>query len=109
MIDFIMNYWDSILVVVAFVAIIVVLALRGKKKIIFEILYSLVTEAEKLYGSGTGDLKFSYVMEKIYGVLPSIFKVFVTYDALERWIEKALIEAKEYWAKQADIADNTNN
>lgn len=101
MIDFIATHWPSILVVLAFIAVIVVLAVRGKKQIIYKMLCVLVDEAEKLYGSKTGKMKFAYVLEKVYAVLPAIFKVFISYNTLEKWIEKALAEMKAYWAEQA--------
>lgn len=103
MIDFITTHWASVLVVLLFVAVIVFLALRGKQKIIYKMLYTLVTEAEKQYGSGTGSIKFAEVMTKIYSMLPTIIKVFITYDTLERWIETALEDAKKHWAKEAGI------
>ena len=105
MIDFITTHWASILVILAFIAVIVVLALRGKKQIIYRMLYALVTEAEEKYGSGTGSIKFAEVMTKIYGKLPVIIKVFITYDKLTDWIEKALTEAKEDWKKKAEITE----
>ena len=108
MIDFITTHWASILVVLAFIVIIVVLALRGKKQIIYKMLYALVTEAEETYGAGTGAIKFAEVMKNIYSMLPAIIKVFITYNTLSSWIEKALAEAKEHWAKEAGIEDESN-
>ena len=35
-----------------------------------QMLPSLVTEAEKIYGLGTGALKLSYMFEKVYAALP---------------------------------------
>ena len=42
MIDFIITHWDSILVVVVFMAIIIFLAVKGKKQIIYKMLYTLL-------------------------------------------------------------------
>ncbi len=94
MMEFITTYWDSILVVLVFIALIVFLALRGKKDIIHKMLYALCDEAEKLYGSKTGKLKFAYVMEKAYAMMPAILRVFITYDVFEKWIEEALAKLK---------------
>ena len=105
MIDFIINNWVSTVLVLIFIGVIVFLALRGKKNIIYKMIYTLVDEAEKLYGSKTGKMKFAYVMEKVYAKLPAIFRIFITYSTLEKWIEKALAEAKEYWAGQAQISE----
>ena len=103
MIDFLVNHWAYIVIALLFMAIIVVLALRGKKQIIYKMLYALIDEAERQFGSGTGKLKFSYVLEKIYGALPSIVRAFITYSMLEKWIENALAEMKEYWKEQSEI------
>lgn len=103
MMNFITAHWDSILVVLAFIALVVFLALRGKKDIIHKMLYALCDEAEKLYGSGTGKQKFAYVMEKAYAMMPAIVKVFITYNVFERWIEEALTKLK------ADLKAKANN
>ena len=105
MIDFIATHWASILVVLAVIAVIVILALKGKKQIIYKMLYILIDEAEEMFGGGTGKVKFSYVLEAIYDKLPAIIKVFVTYGTIETWIENALAEMKEYWKEQAEITE----
>lgn len=94
-----------LLIAVALITAIIILAIKGKKDIIFKIIYALVNEAEELFGSGTGKRKFAYVMEQVYAKLPAIIRTFITYDVLEKWIEQALAEAKEYWAMKAEIAD----
>lgn len=94
-----------LLIVLAILAVFIVLALKGKKKIIYKILLVLIDEAEEIYGSKTGKLKFSYVLEKLYAMLPATIKLFVSYKTLEKWIEKALAEMKEYWKEKAQIAE----
>lgn len=93
-------------VVLAILIVLIWLVLRGKKQIVYKMIYALVNEAEEIYGSKTGKLKFAYVVEKIYTMLPAFFKVFITYNTLEKWIEKALVEAKEFWAEQAGINED---
>lgn len=93
------------LVLAAIIAVIVILAIRGKKDIIYKMIFALVDEAEAAFGSKTGKLKFAYVIERLYTILPAYVRLFVTYDMLEKLIEKALAEAKEYWAEQAEIAE----
>lgn len=105
MIDFIVAYWIDILLVLAVIAAIIFFAVKGKKQIIYKMICALVDEAEKQYGSKTGKLKFAYVLENIYAMLPAIFRVFISYKTLEKWIEKALTEMKEYWEEQAKIAE----
>ena len=103
--EFIANNWALILGIIAIAVLVVVLAFRGKKQIIFKMLYALVTEAEAEFGAGTGTLKFSYVLERVYSILPAGIKTFITYDTLEKWIETALAEAKEKWAELANTPD----
>lgn len=103
MLNFLAKNWDSVLVVLLFVGVIVFFAVKGKKQIVYKMLFALVTEAEKIYGSGTGSVKFAYVVEKVYSYMPAILKIFITYDALKDMIERALDEAKITWGKEAGI------
>ena len=59
---FLMDHWADILTGIVFAVLAVFLTLRGKKKIVAQMLYFLVTEAERVYGSGTGSVKLAYVM-----------------------------------------------
>ena len=54
---FLLANWDSVLVVLAFLALIVVLIKRGETAVLNRILFGLVTKAEKEFGGGTGKLK----------------------------------------------------
>lgn len=101
--EFIITNWASLLVLLIFIITIIILLLRGKKDIAAKIIYSLVTEAEKIYGSGTGSVKFAYVVEKAYSYMPAILKLFITYEGLKKLIEKVLAEAKVKWAEEAGI------
>ena len=103
--EFFMSNWASLLVILVFVTTLVILAIRGKKDIVAKILYALVTEAEKIYGGGTGSVKFAYVVEKAYSYLPAILKVFITYERLKTMIKDALAAAKIKWAEEAGISD----
>lgn len=95
----------AILVLAVILAVIVILAIRGKKDIIYKMIFALVDEAEAAFGSKTGKLKFAYVIERIYTILPAFVRVFITYNMLEKLIEKALEEAKEYWAERAGVTE----
>ncbi len=105
MIEFITSNWQSIIVILAFILLVVVLAIRGKKQIIYKMLYALVHEAEDRYGSGTGSLKYAEVMTKIYSMLPPIIKFFITYETLDGWIEKQVAILKKELEEKAGIKD----
>lgn len=104
-INFLLANWDSIILIVAFFVLIIFLIARGKKTVVFKMLYALVTEAEKQFGAGTGALKQSTVIKWVYERLPAVVKLFITAATLERWVDEAVIKAKEQWAKNANIKE----
>lgn len=102
-IEFIIANWEFILLIVAAVAVVVFAVFRGNKSIIMRMLYNLVTDAERTFGSGTGEQKLASVVERIYPRLPFIIKLFVTDKMLVRWVENALKAAKEAWANNPEL------
>ncbi len=64
---------------------------------------ALVTDAEITYGGGTGVLKRSTVIEKLYTLIPDEYKMYVTEDNLDAVINKVLPEAKKLWEENAQI------
>lgn len=95
--------WDSVLVVVAFLAVVVVLIKRGETKILKQILFNLVTQAEKQFGSGTGSLKYAAVADWIYQRIPAMLKLLFTSSDIEKMIEAALEEAKKAWGANENL------
>ena len=97
---FLAKNWDSVLVVVAFLALVVVLIKRGETKILKQILFNLVTQAEKQFGSGTGSLKYAAVADWIYQRIPAVLKLS---SDIEKMIEAALEEAKKAWGANENL------
>lgn len=60
-----------------------------------QIIQALVYEAEMKLGSGTGDLKYEYVVKRLYAILPSPVKIFISDKLLDTWIEIAVDELQE--------------
>ena len=102
---FIAQNWDFILLIVVAVAAIVFAIFKGNKSVVMRMLYSLVTEAEQIYGAGTGSLKLAAVIDALYPSLPAVVKIFVTDETLVKWVESALAAAKETWKKNAALAE----
>ena len=100
--------WDSVLVVVAFLALVVVLIKRGETKILKQILFNLVTQAEKQFGSGTGSLKYAAVADWIYQRIPAVLKLLFTSSDIEKMIEAALEEAKKAWGANENLKGYIN-
>jgi len=103
--NFIINNWDFILLIVAAVAAIVFAVFKGNKSVVMHMLYALVTDAEHVFGAGTGSMKLAAVIDAIYPKLPAVIKLFITDDTLVRWVETALVAAKEAWAKNSVITE----
>lgn len=100
---FLAKNWDSVLVVVAFLAVVVVLIKRGETKILKQILFNLVTQAEKQFGSGTGSLKYAAVADWIYQRIPAVLKLLFTSSDIEKMIEDVLEEAKKAWGTNENL------
>ena len=100
---FLAKTWDSVLVIVAFLAVVVVLIKRGETKILKQILFNLVTQAEKQFGSGTGSLKYAAVADWIYQRIPAVLKLLFTSSDIEKMIEAALEEAKKAWGANENL------
>lgn len=102
-VNFLLANWDSVLVVLAFLVLTVVLIKRGETKILEKILFNLVTQAEKQFGGGTGELKFAAVADWIYQRIPAVLKLLFTEKDIANMIEAALEEAKKAWGKNENI------
>lgn len=100
---FLAKNWDSVLVIVAFLALVVVLIKRGETKILKQILFNLVTQAEKQFGSGTGSLKYAAVADWIYQRIPAVLKLLFTSNDIEKMIEDVLEEAKKAWGANENL------
>ena len=100
---FLAKNWDSVLVIVAFLALVVVLIKRGETKILKQILFNLVTQADKQFGSGTGSLIYAAVADWIYQRIPAVLKLLFTSSDIEKMIEAALEEAKKAWGANENL------
>jgi hypothetical protein len=104
-ISFLAANWDSVLVVVAVVAGVIVLYRRGEIAIIENLLFTLVIKAEKEFGGGTGELKRATVLDWVYERLPKIVTLFISHKMIEGFLEAALEYAKKKWANNPLLRD----
>ncbi len=96
------NYLEVISVVLS--AIVgLLLYKKGKQEWLRKIILALVTEAEKKFGSGTGELKYAIVVERLYEVLPWIVRVLYTKQQIDRMIEDAVEYLKRYLAEGKNL------
>ena len=66
-----------------------------------QIIFSLVTDAEKELGGGTGKLKSAKVAAWVYDKIPDDLKPLFSADDIQAMIDTVLREAQEYWNKNA--------
>ena len=71
--------------------------------VIARVALALVTEAERQYGAGTGELKMSACLAKLIAMLPASVVELVPKDDMQRSLEKALTVAKEKWASNPKL------
>lgn len=102
-INFIQAHWDIITLVIVATAALVFAIFKGNKSVVMSMLFSLVTDAEKNFGSGTGALKLASVITEIYPKLPTVIKTFISAQTLQKWVEDALAMAKKKWEDNANI------
>lgn len=96
MLEFIKANLYDILIVIVFVVGCVFLVRRGYESKVKEMLLYLVCKAEELYGSGTGELKYSAVVTWVYEKLPPIMRLLFTTKQIDQYIEAAVLQMKEY-------------
>lgn len=103
-INFLAQNWDSVLVVLLVVAVIIVLIAKRQYAILDKIIFSLVTEAEKKFGGGTGAAKLAAVIEWVYPKIPAVIRLFISEAQLEKLIERVLADAKKRWEKNPHLS-----
>lgn len=75
---------------------------RDKAK---QLLLSFVIVAEQRFGRGTGPIKFAYAAEKLYAVMPHVFKWFFSAETVGKWIEDAVLRMKELLSEPNAMMD----
>lgn len=101
--------WDSVVLIALVFAIIIYLIKTGQTKILKQIAVKLVTDAEGECGSGTGVIKLSEVVGKLYEKLPSVVRILFTEKQLVQITEKVLEEAKKKWETNENVSAYIEN
>lgn len=101
--EFLMAHWDDISIIVVALLGLISAIIKKDKKLIFELLFKFISDAEGLFGSKTGILKKSYVITELYKVLPATLITFLPKSLLDKWVEDALEVAKKQWENNPEI------
>lgn len=100
MIDWLAQNWLGCLIIIVAIIILALLIKLGRRDIIKKIALSLVVQAEKHLGSGTGELKYAWVVEHLYEKLPKVIRILYTRKEIDNLIETAVQKLKEVLADE---------
>ena len=101
--------WDSVLLVAVVAALFIYYIKTGQTKILKQIAVKFVTDAEGEYGGGTGSVKLSEVVTKLYAYLPSVVRILFTEKQLVQIVETVLVEAKKKWETDENLTTYIEN
>lgn len=92
------NYWVDAIIILVAVVLLIVAYKAGHRNTVKKIILSLVVQAEKALGSGTGELKYAMVIEAIYNKLPVVMRFLFTPEEIDNMIEEGVNKLKEILA-----------
>lgn len=101
--ELLLGHWLDVVIVVAGLTAAVLLWRRGRVDIVKHLIRTLVVEAEKEYGSGTGRIKFEAVLTAVYEKMPALLRLLIPKKKIIEWIEEAV-----QWLKE-QLADGKTN
>lgn len=87
LIRFLYHNFLDIAIVCASLALFIGLYKLDNRRTVKQIILDLVVGAEKKLGSGTGDLKYAYVMAQLYRTLPAGMRLLYSYTEIRKYIE----------------------
>lgn len=89
-------YWTDAVVILVVSLALAFLYKNGRRQLVYSIVYDLVVKAEKVLGSGTGELKYQFVVAQLYRRLPLTVRALFTDKELDYYIEEAVKALKTY-------------
>ena len=92
------NYWVDAIIILVAVVLLIVAYKAGHRNTVKKIILSLVVQAEKALGSGTGELKYAMVIEAVYNKLPTVMRFLFTPEEIDNMIEEGVGKLKEILA-----------
>jgi hypothetical protein len=97
--------WDSALAVAVLTAAVSFTVVKRRWDLLDPVIFSLVTWAEREYGTGTGALKLAMVIQRLYPYIPAVIRPFLGRQKLEDMINNALVGIKKAWEKNPRLIE----
>lgn len=86
----------------------VIATLIKEKKNVMKWLFYAVTEAEKILGSKTGQLKLAQVFANFITAFP-LFSKIITFGTFSKWVDIALKKMEEYLKSNENASNYVEN
>jgi hypothetical protein len=102
--SFLVANWDSVIAALLVCGAAIYLIAQKQYGILDQIVFSLVTEAEKKYGGGTGAVKLAAVIDWLYPKIPAIVRLFVSVKQIQNIIERVLADARKRWESNPSLS-----
>lgn len=92
-----LNSLPIILIALILAIVLLVLYKRGKKDLVRKIVLDLVVKAEKMLGSGTGELKYVNVINAFYfsGRIPKLIRLLFSEKDIDNYIKAGVAKIKK--------------
>jgi len=97
--------WIILVAVIAIVYFVSIYKKYGKGAMLSELkkqAYMLMLAAEDKYGKGTGPIKFQWVVDEFYSMLPNTYKKIWTREQTGQFVQNLFDKMKEYLNKKSN-------
>lgn len=95
----------GVIILVTFIISLIKAPPAARKKIVYNVLYSLCVKAEQEYGSKTGEIKKKAVIAAFYAKYPWM-SFFVSEEQISEVIDQAVSDMTKYFEKNTVAAEN---
>ena len=94
--EFVLTNWlELFILVLFFIAIVLFTAWQIKKNGLRSTVVKFIVKAEDMYNQGANQEKLNYVIDRIIGLIPMPFNLFITRLTVQKFIQKIFDEVKE--------------
>lgn len=94
-INFLKTYWPDIVVTLIFIVTMLILIKKDKSDVVRKVVYGFVVQAEKEFGSKTGEVKYAHVVSQLYTRLPFILRLVFSQQDINKYIEDGVKMLKD--------------
>lgn len=89
------NNIGIVIVVLVVIAFIIWLAWQIKKKGLKQFAAEMIVKAEDMFKQGENSQKLNYVIDKVIGMLPKPLQLFITREAVEKFVQSVFDTVKK--------------